>query len=265
MSMRFFSILPVAVVLFAVLSIHHRGCAELSPDPKALIQESVDAMGGKQAFYAKEGVVYTYTYRKPDGKEDISTETYRFSDEYSKAVYSKRELLFPDQSGEMVQVYDGKTIAVTLDGKAITEAEVVKRADFLRKTNYYWFAMMFKLLDPGLVYSYEGSQHVDGVDYQKVKVGFEDGIGDVKDTYLLYINSETKLIDFFLFTVMDFGRDEPLLMKVEYETVDGIQLPATRKYMPAHDWQANHDPAGPWVDEIMTDICFTAACEQCSL
>ncbi len=226
-------------------------------NPKALIQKSVDAMGGRSAFYAKEGVTYTYTYRKPDGKEDISTESYRFSDEFSHAVYTKRELLFPDMQGEMAQVYDRTGTTVLLRGKPITDEAVVKRSDFLRKTNYYWFAMMFKLLDPGLVYTYAGTQNVEGTEYQKVKVGFEDGVGDVNDTYLVYINPDTKLIDFFLFTVMDFGRDQPLLMQVDYETVDGIKLPAKRRYTPAKDWDATHDPAGPWVDEIMTEIRFT--------
>lgn len=225
-------------------------------DPKALIQESVEAMGGKSAFYAKQGVRYTYTYRKPDGKQDVSTEIYRFSDEYSKAIYTQRQLLFPEKAGEMVQVYDGSQTRVTLDGQTLNDPEVIQRSDFLRKTNFYWFAMMFKLLDPGILYTYEGTQNVNGINYQKVNIGFEDGVGDVKDTYLVYIHPETKLIDFFLFTVMDFGIEEPLLMEVGYESVDGILLPTQRRYQKALDWQANHDPAGGWVDEISTDVEF---------
>lgn len=248
---------PLFAYCTALLLLLHTGISSSHhPEPKALVQESVNAMGGKSAFYAKKGVRYTYTYRKSDGKKDVSVETYRLRDEFSKAVYSKRDLLFPELKGELVQVYDGKFTRTFVNGNSVKKPEVAKRSDFLRKTNFYWFAMMFKLLDPGIIYSYAGEQTVNDIEYQKVEIGFKDGVGDVNDTYLLYINPETKLIDFFLFTVMDFGMKQPLLMTVEYETIDGIQLPTKRKYIPADDWEANHDPDGDWVYEISTDIVF---------
>ncbi|MEM6884368.1 MAG: hypothetical protein AAF571_04995 [Verrucomicrobiota bacterium] len=225
-------------------------------EPKPLIEEAVEAMGGRAAFYAKQGVRYTYTYRKSDGKKDVSIETYRFGDEFSKARYSHRDLLFPEMKGELVQIFDGKFTRTFLDGNSVKKEDVAQRSDFLRKTNFYWFAMMFKLLDPGLIYTYQGNQEIDGVKYRKVDISFEDGVGDVKDTYLVFINEDTKLIDFFLFTVMDFGIEDPLLMKVGYEEIDGILLPTKRKYIQAEDWRATHDPDGDWVYEISTDVEF---------
>jgi len=225
------------------------------PDPKQLVEEAVATMGGKDAFYAKQGATYTYTYRKPGNTADISTETYDFPTEMSHAEYSRRENLFPELNGTMVQGYTGQKTWVTVDGEPVTDPEVVKRADFMRKTNFYWFAMMFKLLDPGIFYEYQGTQTVNGIDYHKVLITFGQNVGDVQDKYLLHIHPETKLIDQFLFTIMDFGMAEPFLMTVEYEDVDGILLPAIRKYVKALDW--NGEPANDqWVDEIMTDIRF---------
>ncbi|MEM6820509.1 MAG: hypothetical protein AAF558_01025 [Verrucomicrobiota bacterium] len=230
-------------------------CTESPQDPKALIKSSIEAMGGKSGFYAKEGVEYVYTYRAPDGKADVSVEKYQFASENSWASYSKRELMFPEIEGELVQIYDGSSTRVTLDGKPLDKEAVIQRSDFIRKTNFYWFAMMFKLLDPGLIYSYEGTQDVNGVAYDKVKITFEDGVGDVKDIYLVHIHPETKLIDRFLFTVMDFGLENPLLMTVEYKEVGGIQLPAIRRYAKAKSWEG--EPADDqWTDEIMTEIQF---------
>jgi len=241
-------------VLFLCLSATILWAAD--PDPRELIQQSVDAMGGRAAFYAKEGVRYTYTYRQSSGKKDVSIETYRFRDELSQATYTHRDLLFPELKGKLVQIYDGKFTRTFLDGNAVTKPEVAARSDFLRKTNFYWLSMMFKLLDPGVIHTYAGQQTVGGIDYEKVKIGFEDGIGDVKDTYMVYIHPETKRIDFFLFTVMAFGIDQPLLMKVEYETIAGILLPTKRKYIKASDWETRHDPDGEWIFAISTNIEF---------
>jgi len=246
------TLLRIAPLLLLAASV----VADEVPQPKVLIQETVAAMGGREAFYAKAGVRYTYTYRKSSGQKDVSIETYRFSDEFSTGKYIHRGLLFPEMAGTLLQVYDGKFTRTFLDGNSVKDPKVEKRSDFLRKTNYYWFAMMFKLLDPGLTYAYSGQQTVDDISYQKVSISFEDGVGDVKDTYLVYINEQTKLVDFFLFTVMDFGIKKPLLMKVGYEEVEGIMLPTKRRYIQADNWEAAHDPDGDWVFEISTDVQF---------
>ena len=144
---------------------------------------------------------------------------------------------------------------MTVNGKRIVRVGQLKRADFLRKTNYYWFAMMFKLLDPGLRYTRLPARRVDGVDYELVKVTFDAGVGDAQDTYLLYINKRTHLVDRFLFTVMDFGRKKPLLMKVRYTEVNGLKLPTHRQYTPS-DWQGRVPKRAKWTTEISRDITF---------
>jgi hypothetical protein len=131
----------------------------------------------------------------------------------------------------VIQAYNGKDSWVTVDGKPISDPQAVKLADFSRKTNFYWFAMMFKLLDPGVTYKYEGTRNTEGKTYDLVRIGFEAGVGAVQDSYLLCLNRDTHLVDQFLFTVIDFGIKDPLLMKVTYKEVSGSKLPAYRIYI----------------------------------
>ena len=64
-----------------------------------------------------------------------------------------------------------------------------------------------------------------------VKITFGENVGDAQDTYVLYINNKTKLIDQFLFTITAFGVTEPNLMRFKYETIDGIKIPTDRNYI----------------------------------
>ncbi|CAM2070009.1 hypothetical protein SCOR_31835 [Sulfidibacter corallicola] len=223
-------------------------------DPKALVERMVRTIGGKDALYKLKDVQYTYIYQDAKtGKQDVSTERYIFDGELSWAEYHKTDCTMPDVNGTLVQSYDGKQSWTTLDGQPVEDPKMQKRSDFLRKTNYYWFAMMFKLLDPGMFYKYKGTQQIDGITYDLVEVGFETGIGDAQDTYVLYINPYTHIVDQFLFTVMDFGVKDPLLMRVKYQTVDGVMLPSVRHYTPSN-WEA--EPGDKWMLEIMQDIKF---------
>ena len=244
--------IAIAVGCIALLG----GQANAEQHPRQLIRQMVDAVGSMAKLHALNDVEYTYIYRMPDGKEDISTERYIFDGELSWGKYSKREVhALPKVKGEHVQAFDGKSAWCTADGKRIEDPKALKTCDFLRKTNFYWFAMMQKLLDPGITYKDEGTRRVGKVDYRIVRITFGKGIGDAQDTFVLYIDPKTKLVDRFLFTVMDFGIKKPLLMTVEYKTVSGIKLPVTRRYTPS-DWNGTVAKDAKWISELMSTIRF---------
>ncbi len=225
-------------------------------DPKELVKKMIEKTGDYEKLKSLIDVQYTYTQRQgASGAEDVSIERYIFDGELSWAKYLKyRNHVFPDKEVEVIQGYNGKESWVTIDGQLIDDPQANKQSDFLRKTNFYWFAMMQKLLDPGLTYSYERQKTVGDINYDLVKVSFDPGVGDVSDTYLLYINPHTKLVDQFLFTVMDFNVTEPYIMRVKYEELNGVLLPANRK-LTKSNW--NGDILGDdWTEEIMTDIKF---------
>jgi len=225
-------------------------------NPKELIERMVEVTGNYENLKSLKDVEYTNTVTDTaSGKSDISVEKYIFDGELSWAEYSKRENhAFPQIEGEVIQGYNGSESWATVNGKLVEDPEIVKFTDFFRKTNFYWFAMMQKLLDPGINYNYEGKRNLNGIDYDIVKISYEQGVGDVSDIYLLYVNPKTHLVDQFLFTVLEFNITEPFLMKVEYEEVDGVKLPSRRKATKSN-W--NGDILEDiWLTETMSDIKF---------
>lgn len=114
--------------------------------------------------------------------------------------------------------------------------------------------MMQKLLDPGIDYKYLGQDNIEGKLYDIVKITFNTADDVASDTYQLYIDPETYLADQFLFTVVSKNVTDPILMRVEYENVEGILLTTYRKYTKS-DWEANV-LKDTWIEEITKDIKF---------
>ena len=202
-----------------------------------IIYETVQKVGSYQDLLYKQDVEYNYTYALPDGREDVSTEKYIFKNELSYGEYSKHERTFSDLKGIITQGYDGQEFWLKAEDSIIKDSKRLERVAFKRSTNFYWFAMIQKLLDPGLNYEYVEQKLINDLEYDVIKVTFNSNNNKPTDTYQVYINKQTKLIDQFLFTVVDYGRTDPLLMKVKYEEVDGILIPSKRKYTQSN-WNA---------------------------
>ena len=170
-------------------------------DGKQLIAETMDALGGKQNFYNLGSVSYDYEYQDPNtGLHLKGKEAYLFDGELSRSDFSIHTMLAP-KGGQVTEGYDGTNFWVTIDGNTVDTEQATGFARFLRKTNYYWFTMFFKLLDDGVNQEFIGTKQVNGQDYNLVKITFGDNVGDASDTYVVYINTKTKLIDQFLFTI----------------------------------------------------------------
>ena len=227
-----------------------------SLDAKALIEKVVEANGGLAAFRALEDVSFEYTFKiGQTSSTDISTERYIFDGELSYAQYSKREAYaLPQLAGKHTQFFDGNKTISRIDGETISDQQPAYIGHALRKTNYYWFAMMFKLLDPGVNHKLLPARNENGITYQVVEMTFGENIGEASDRFILYINPETYRVDQFLFTAMGFGVSEPSLMKVSYEKINGIYLTTYRKYASA-DWDGNVD-TDVWTEQFTKHIRF---------
>ncbi|WP_372756439.1 hypothetical protein [Mariniflexile sp.] len=222
---------------------------------KELVYNMVEKVGNYKTLAKKKDVVYTYTYQTPDDKTDISIEKYIFKDELSYGKYIKHERTFPELEGAFEQGYDGTAYWLKHNGEILTDSTRLKRVAFNRPTNFYWFAMFQKLLDPGVNYEYVEEKVVDNNVYDVVKISFKSVNSKPTDIYQLYINKNSLLVDQFLFTVADFGVVEtPYLMKLEYETIDGIMIPTKRQYKKSN-WDA-HVTEEPWITVNWTDIKF---------
>lgn len=220
-----------------------------------LVYTMVQKVGNYDSLAKKKDVVYTYTYQTPDGKADISTEKYLFDGELSYGEYQQHERTFDDLKGKIEQGYDGSEYWLKHNGQLLNDTTRLKRVAFNRPTNFYWFAMFQKLLDPGLNYEYLGEKMVDDKAYDVVKISFVSPDEKPTDVYQLYINKNTSLVDQFLFSVVDFGvMETPFLMQLEYEEVGGMLIPTKRLYKKS-TWDAELIE-GPWIKVTWTDIKF---------
>lgn len=204
----------------------------------SLVAKMVAKVGSMDKLKALKDVEYKYTFRDVSNNvSDVSTERYIFEGEQSWAQYDHHTFfIFPNEDGLVIQGYDGKTTWTSLNNKIIETPEAIRLAYFFRKTNFYWFTMMPKLLDEGLEYELLDDRIVNDINYKIVKVTFKENVGDVQDEYILYINPLSYLVDQFLFTVKSFNQTAPFLMQLEYEVVEGIHVSTKRRFTNS-DWQ----------------------------
>ncbi|MBU2929372.1 DUF6503 family protein [Winogradskyella psychrotolerans] len=220
-----------------------------------LVYNLTQKTGNYQTLLNKKDVIYTYTYQTPDGKKDVSTEKYLFNGELSYGIYQQHERTLPNLEGVIEQSYDGTEYWLKHNGIIVNDTTHLKRVAFNRPTNFYWFSMMPKLLDPGVTYDYIGDKKIDDKAYDIVKISFTSENNKPTDIYQIYINKETQLVDQFLFTVADFGKmDIPNLMQLQYENIDGILIPTKRQYKKSN-WEAEVTEQ-PWIEVNWTDIKF---------
>ena len=220
-----------------------------------LIYQMTQKVGSYQDLLNKKDVIYTYTYKTPDGKTDVSTEQYIFDGELSRGTYHQHERTLPDLKGTFTQGYNGEEFWVKQNDVYLEDEAYINKAKFNRKTNFYWFAMFQKLLDPGLIYEYLGESMLNEKTYDVVKITFNSENNKPTDIYQVYINKATSLVDQFLFTVVDYGLVEtPLLMQVEYQNIDGLLIPNKRQYKKS-TWEAEVSES-PWIHVEWTDIKF---------
>ena len=214
-----------------------------APNPQKLIKKMEKAMGGWNKLYKLNDVQFTYNYEYPgQHKKDRSIEKYIFEGEHSWAKYDIHQInVLPNKAGTVIQSYVHDKASMSHDGKIMKDDASVGLSHFLRKANYYWFTMMYKLSDPGVKLSMMDGETVNGINYHKVRVDFNPTtVGKAEnDIYVLYINPKTKLVDQFLFSLPARGVMQPvILMTVQYQTVNGVKVPAKRSvYQPGADGQ----------------------------
>ncbi|TRX59067.1 hypothetical protein FNH22_11100 [Fulvivirga sp. M361] len=227
-------------------------------DVSSIIKAVEMAAGSWDKLWEQKDVEFNYQYLQADGKKDISVERYIFDNEASWARYTTHEVnVMPDAEGEVIQSFNGESASASMDGKIMEDPAAVGLADFLRRANYFWFTMNFKLGNPGTRHEYMGQETVNGKTYDKVSVSYHaEAVGKPQnDVYIVYVNPETKLIDRFLFSLPAFGVNDPvLLMEVGYSDINGLKLPTNRNvYMPNEQGEY---PETPSLRQISENVKF---------
>jgi hypothetical protein len=208
--------------------------AQNTDTKSAELLDALEAVnGGYEKLATKKDVQFNYVYDNFEKGKDVSLERHIFNGEQSWASYSQHDLnVLPGKRGTAVQsLVDGKP-ALTLNGKAITDAKAIGGTKFLREVNFYWFAMMYKLKNDGANYTYLGTEKVGKITYDKVSLTYSSEVTkkEQNDEYILFFNPKTHLVDQFFFSLPAWGVNTPVLkMTLAYEEIDGILVSTVRK------------------------------------
>jgi len=226
-------------------------------NPKSILTAVEQAVGGWDALWKKGDVQFDYYYEYPD-KKDVSVERYVFDNGMSWAKYTTHNVnVMPDTEGTVIQCFDGSSAMVSHEGDTVADPQVIGTAAFLRQANYFWFTMPYRLDEPGTIHEYLGQEEVKGIVYDKVKVTYDPAITgkEQNDTYIVYVNPETRLIDQFYFSLPFFGVEQPVLfMEVEYEKIGDLMLPTKRFVYQPNEKGEYPDQAG--LIQTSTNIKF---------
>lgn len=234
-------------ILIALIFISSLSAQKADSKSRALLDALVGVNGGYEKLAAKKDVQFHYVYDNFEKGKDISTERHIFDGEQSWASYEQHDLnVLPGEKGIAKQsLIDGKPV-LKLNEKFITDPKAIGGTVFLRKVNFYWFTMMYKLKDPGTNYKYLGTEKVGDILYDKVSLIYNAEVTkkEKNDEYILYFNPKTHLVDQFFFSLPDWGINKPILkMTLSYEEIDGILISTVRKgYMP--DGKGSYTPIG---------------------
>lgn len=203
-------------------------------NPSSILTALEAAHGGWNHMRSKNDVEYHYEYTVPEGEADISTERYIFDDEISFGYYTMHEInTMPTEKGIVTHLFDGEKTTITLNENTIKKERTIAIAEFVRRANYFWFVMPYKLNDPGTISKYLGTEVYNDITYTKLEVTYDaKTTGKAEnDIYILYVNPETKLIDRFYFSLPFAGIKAPVIMAdYEYESIEGQKLATKRNY-----------------------------------
>lgn len=203
-------------------------------DSRAMLTAVEHAHGGWRDLLHKQDVEYHYEYRISNGKADISTERYIFETEASFGHYTQHDInAHPEAKGNVTQFFNGQQTRAMVDNKEIKNVNILAKTTFLRRANYFWFVMPYKLNDKGVLTKYLGQEDHEGVSYHKIEITYDASITGkaLNDHYILYINPKTKMIDRFYFSLPAFGISTPtILAAYTYTNIDGQLLATKRNY-----------------------------------
>ncbi len=235
---------------------------------ESLIQEMLVAMGGLDKYQNLKDVTYTYTYRDMvSGVQDVSIEKYLYEGELAWAKYTEHSKnIYPESSGPVTEAWNGQDVWQIVEDTLVTNPGALKMVKFGRNTSFFWFNMMYKMLDDGSRHKLLPNRNFDGKEYQIVEVTYEENIGDAQDKFMLYINPASKLTEHFLFSNTFFSKmAPPRMMHIEFATYEGLKFPKRQWYEPA-DWEGNIlEKKGPGPnnsEKIYANVSFNTGVER---
>jgi hypothetical protein len=151
-------------------------------------------------------------------------------------------------------IFDGEEVRIT-PASAKTEG-----ARFDIFTWQYFFAMPFKLTDPGTIWEDKGVKMIDGKEYKTARLSFTNTIGDSPDDwYIVYQDPETRRLKAAAYIVTfnkekDKAEKDPhAIVYSEYDTIDGTAIATKWSF---HNWSEETGIGKKLGEASITNIKF---------
>ncbi|MCP9201143.1 hypothetical protein MKO06_14590 [Gramella sp. GC03-9] len=194
------------------------------PPPALSFSENIEEAHNKTAFMTNEAVAFNI--------ELIFGGETRLDGEVSMLTNSTKVRL--DKSNGASVIYDGDQVFITPD----TASDNGARFDIF--TWQYFFAMPFKLTDPGTVWDQPKKQILDSLEYDAARLSFESSIGDSPDDwYVVYQDPETSRLKAAAY-IVTFSKDQDeaeknphAIVYSDYKMVDGVAFATKWSF---HNW-----------------------------
>lgn len=228
------------ILLFLVLSIFsckntnseekisvepNNGIGDGATPPQPLsFSENIEEAHNKAAFRMNEAVSFDIDLQF-GGKQ-------RLKGKVSMTTNSSRVRV--DKADGSSIIYDGEHIAMT------PESASAEGARFDIFTWQYFFALPFKLTDPGTVWEEGAMKTLDSVQYQTAKLSFKINVGDSPDDwYVIYQDPETKFLKAAAYIVTfnvekkEAEQNPHAIVYSDFEAVDQVSVARTWSF---HNW-----------------------------
>jgi hypothetical protein len=204
-----------------------------------VVLRAIEAHGGWPAWMAARSIEYDWESGDLGADKTLQRSRVKFD------LHGGRVRIEAAGSG-VTQIWDGR--------EAWThppDAKLELPARFITRTEHYWFALPWKLADPGANLELLEDETRNGRRFRRVKVTYAPEVGDSsKDWYVYHFDAETGLLAGTLFIVTFFGlepgqTDYPPYYGEwdEYVSAGGLRIASRRRF-------------GPWKDGAPGEFVF---------
>lgn len=221
------------------------GIGDGARSPKVFsFSENIEEAHNKTAFMMKEAVSFDINLKfggntRLEGTVNMTTNS------------SKVRL---DKADGSVLVFDGENVYIN-PSSAKTEG-----ARFDIFTWHYFFAMPFKLTDPGTVWEELESKTIDSIEYETAKLSFEPNVGDSPDDwYVIYKDSKTNRLKAAAY-IVTFGKEQEkaeedphAIVYSDYKSVENVEIATKWSF---HNWDSQDGVGEKLGEATISNINF---------
>ena len=179
-------LLLLTCLVLPFLAAAPRPAADADPEAREVAQRLMQALGGEAAWSQVRLVHFefagrrTHDWDRSAGRDRVEGET-RDGERYL-----------------VIEDLDSRQGRAWIDGEEVhgaKAAELLEMAYGAWVNDTYWLLMPYKLLDPGVHLSYQGTEEIDGVTYDVLGLSFDEVGLTPGDRYWAYVDRDSGLME----------------------------------------------------------------------